>query len=474
MSLNLPAKPTIADIHELYRAQHSVPTVIRYFLERVSRLDQEIAGVVRLNSELAESQAQTLQEELERSDLDTLLHRKPLFGIPYALKDNILVEGEPLTAQSRILEGYVATYSSDVYLRLQAAGGVLVAQTNMDEFAFGSSTEFSGFGQITKNPHDTSRVPGGTSGGSAALVAVGALPVAIGTDTGGSIRQPASFTGTYGIRPTYGSVSRFGIVASTSSFDQAGPLTNSLDDNQRVLKVLQAKSRQDQTSIDLPSPRSTAKKFVVGVPAEFMGEGLDAQVRTVFEQAMAHVGDSVEFKTVSLPMSEYTLAVYYILQTVEAAANLERFDTVRYGAQEATGDTYTTGRAKFGDEAKRRIMLGTYTSSAGYYDAYYNKACMVREKIRAELNEVLKTADALLMPASPFPAFKIGENANDPLSMYLADIMTVTHPITRVPSLVIPGKAVEVDGRKLPVGLQLVGTEGSEDTLYTLAQHFTK
>lgn len=470
MSISLESHPTISDVTQLYRNGHTVTEVVQYFLTTIKTLDEDIQSVVRLNEELALSVAKELDGELANSDIDKLLEEKPLFGIPFALKDNILVEGEPLTAQSRILDGYTASYSADVYNRLRDAGGVLVAQTNMDEFAFGSSTEFSGFGQVTKNPHDTTRVPGGTSGGSAAMIAAGMLPVAIGTDTGGSIRQPASFTGTIGIRPTYGTVSRYGIVASTSSFDQAGPITNSLSDNRLVLSILQQDSDLDQTSIPVDKTTTSSDKFVVGVPKEFLGDGLDEDVKQVFDALIETHGDAIEFKEVELPMSKYTLAVYYILQTVEAAANLERFDTVRYGNAVENGEMFFDGRDQFGDEAKRRIMLGTYTSSAGYYDAYYNKACQVRELIRKDLNETLESVDALIMPASPFPAFKIGENSNDPMAMYLADIMTVTHPITRVPGLVIPGGTVHKDSKDLPVGIQIVGKEHSEDTLYALAE----
>lgn len=468
--MNLPQKPSIKDIHELYKQGKSVIKVIEYFLQRIDELDKKIKSVVRTNKETAISTARLLDTELSNSDITELIKLKPLFGVPFALKDNILVEGQPLTAQSKILAGYTASYNSDVYRQLEDAGGVMVAQTNMDEFAFGSSTEFSGFGQITHNPHDLERVPGGTSGGSAAMIAAGILPFAIGTDTGGSIRQPASFTGTFGIRPTYGTVSRYGIVASTSSFDQAGPITNSLEDNQLILQILQQKSKQDQTSINKKDV--TSKNTVkIGIPKEFFGDGLNPKVKKIFDSVIEKNKDSIDFVEVDIQMSEYSLGVYYILQTVEAAANLERFDTVRYGntIDHANKEMFFDGRTLFGDEAKRRIMLGTYTSSAGYYDAYYNKACQVRERIRQDLNSTLEKVDALLMPASPFPAFKIGENSSDPMSMYLADIMTVTHPITRVPALVIPGGVVEEDGKKLPVGIQLVGPEHSENILYDIA-----
>jgi aspartyl-tRNA(Asn)/glutamyl-tRNA(Gln) amidotransferase subunit A len=469
MSIQLPTNPTINDIHNLYRNNFKVSEVVEYFFERIETLDKEILSVVRLNKSLASRQAETLDIQLQNSNIDELIQQQPLFGVPFALKDNILVEGEPLTAQSKVLEGYIATYSADIYHNLVNAGAILVAQTNMDEFAFGSSTEKSGFGQITHNPHDTSRVAGGTSGGSAAIVASGMLPFSIGTDTGGSVRQPASFTGVYGVRPTYGTVSRYGIIASTSSFDQAGPLTNSLADNQLVLSVLSGKSHKDQTSIESNLETKNITKFCVGVPKEFMSDALDKDVKDLFVSYIDEHKELIEFVEVDLPMSKYSLAVYYILQTVEAAANLERFDTVRYGNPQK-GEMFYAGREQFGDEVKRRIMLGTYTSSAGYYDAYYNKACQVRELMRQDLQKTLSQVDALIMPASPFPAFTIGANNADPMAMYLADIMTVTHPITRVPGLVIPGGMVEKDGKVLPVGIQLVAGEQGEGLLYKLAE----
>ncbi len=469
MSIEISNQPDIKEIQNLYKT-HTVKEIIEFFLNKIDKDDTKIQGAVRLNTELALQIAEELDKKLSNSTIDQLIQKQPLFGVPFALKDNILVEGQPLTAQSKILDGYTASYSSDVYKLLEEAGAVLVAQTNMDEFAFGSSTEFSGFGQITKNPHDLERVPGGTSGGSAAMIAAGMLPFAIGTDTGGSIRQPASFTGTIGIRPTYGTISRYGIVASTSSFDQAGPIANSLADNQLVLNILQQTSDKDQTSINKPIAEDK-KKIKIGIPQEFFGDGLDPQVKEIFDTVIANNKENFEFVEVNLSMSKYSLAVYYILQTVEAAANLERFDTVRYGntSDHPNQELFFDGRSLFGEEAKRRIMLGTYTSSAGYYDAYYNKACQVREKIRLDLQEVLEQVDALIMPASPFPAFKIGENASNPMSMYLADIMTVTHPITRVPALVIPGGTVIEREKKLPVGIQLVGAEGEENTLYRIA-----
>jgi aspartyl-tRNA(Asn)/glutamyl-tRNA(Gln) amidotransferase subunit A len=474
MAISLPPNPTIQDIHDLYLSkQAKVTEVVDYFYRQIEEKDDRIKSTVRLNKELAYQKAtecDALLADKDHTQIADLIKEKSLLGIPFAMKDNILVSGEQMTAQSKILEGYKSTYSSDVYNILEKHGAILLAQTNMDEFAFGSSTEFSGYGQITHNPFDTDRVPGGTSGGSAAMVASGQIPFAIGTDTGGSIRQPASFCGVYGIRPTYGTVSRSGIVASTSSFDQAGPITNSLDDTKLILGLLQQKSDKDQTSVYKKSDLRD-KKPVIGIPVDYFGEGLSPEVKAEFDRAVKKLAVEFEVREVRLETTKHTLSVYYILQTVEAAANLERFDGVRYGKQAASGGLFFGSRESyFGDEAKRRIMLGTYTSSAGYYDAYYNKACQVRELIRRDFEKVFEEVDVLIMPASPFPAFKIGENSSDPMAMYLADIMTVSHPIAKIPGLAVPLGLVDFEGSKLPVGAQLVSKEYNESTLFEVAQ----
>jgi aspartyl-tRNA(Asn)/glutamyl-tRNA(Gln) amidotransferase subunit A len=466
-SFSLSKNPTISEIHSFYSQKSvTVTEIVEYFIAKIEQGDSEIQSTVRTNDILAVEIAKNLDRELSSSVFDDLVKTKPLFGIPFALKDNVLVQDQPLTAQSRILEGYTATYSADIYKNLEIAGAVLVAQTNMDEFAFGSSTEYSGFGQITKNPNDLSHVPGGTSGGSAAIVAAGFVPFAIGTDTGGSIRQPASFCGVYGIRPTYGTVSRFGIVASASSFDQAGPFANSLEDCETILNVLQGKSQKDQTSVEKKSKSESRK--ILGIPKQFFGEGLDKGVREIIQLSIDKLAQTYTIKEIDLPYSDQTLSVYYILQTVEAAANLERFDGVRYGKQVENGELFFASRGEFlGHETQKRIMLGTYTSSAGYYDAYYNKACQVRELIRRDYEKAFEEVDALLMPVSPFPAFKIGENTADPLAMYLADTMTTSHPIAKIPGLSVPVGKVG----NLPVGLQIVGKEFGDDVLFEVARN---
>ncbi|MBC7472183.1 MAG: Asp-tRNA(Asn)/Glu-tRNA(Gln) amidotransferase subunit GatA [candidate division SR1 bacterium] len=478
MAINLPINPTIFDIQNLYLSkQATVTEVVDYFYAQIELKDKAIKSVVRLNTDLAFRLASDLDKYiLDKNDAEIkkILGQKKLFGIPFAMKDNILVSDEIVTGQSQILDGYKAVYSSDVYSLLVNQGAILIAQTNMDEFAFGSSTEFSGFGQITHNPADIDRVPGGTSGGSAAMVASGQVPFAIGTDTGGSIRQPASFCGIYGIRPTYGTVSRWGIMASTSSFDQAGPLANNLADIQLILDILQQKSLRDQTSTDIKNLNSD-KKPIIGIPINYFGKGLSAEVRDLFENTIEKLREKYEVRNISMKTTEYALSVYYILQTVEASANLERYDGVRYGKQVTNGPLFSGSRdSYFGDESKRRIMLGTYTSSAGYYDAYYNKACQVRELIRRDFERVFEEVDVLLMPTSPFPAFKIGQNSNDPMAMYLADIMTVSHPIAKIPGLIVPLGNVSFEGASLPVGAQLVSKEFGEEILFKVGEELAK
>jgi aspartyl-tRNA(Asn)/glutamyl-tRNA(Gln) amidotransferase subunit A len=478
MPFNLPNNPSISDIHDLYLTnQATVVEVVDYFYNQIGIKDTKIQSVVRLNKDRAYKLARELDKLIANKDeaeVNDVLKQKKLFGIPFAMKDNILVCDEIVTGQSQILDGYKAVYSSDVYILLASQGAILVAQTNMDEFAFGSSTEFSGFGQITHNPADLDRVPGGTSGGSAAIVASGQVPFAIGTDTGGSIRQPASFCGVYGIRPTFGTVSRWGVMASTSSFDQAGPLANTLDDTQLILDILQQKSNKDQTSVE-NKDNINDKKPVIGIPTNYFGEGLSPEVATAFSKTIEKLKNIFEVKEVELETTEYALSVYYILQTVEASANLERFDGVRYGKQAIGSQLFSGSRdLYFGDESKRRIMLGTYTSSAGYYDAYYNKACQVRELIRRDFERVFEEVDVLLMPASPFPAFKIGQNSNDPMAMYLADIMTVSHPIAKIPGLVIPLGNVSYEGVDLPIGAQLVSKEFGEKVLFEVGRVLDK
>ncbi len=399
----------------------------------------------------------------------------PLTGIPVAVKNNILIKGKRATGASKILEHYIATYDATIIERLRAAGAIFVGATNMDEFAMGGSTENSAFG-VTKNPLDTTRVPGGSSGGSAAAVAMGAVPVAIGTDTGGSIRQPASYCGLVGFKPTYGAVSRFGLMAMGSSLDQAGPLCNSVADAEIVHTVMAGLDTRDATTItpDTYHEVPLKKSYTFGVPRSFLSEGVDLDVLTAFEAHVASLkvaGHTVV--DIELPLFEKGLAAYYIVMPAEVSSNLARYDGIRYGLS-VDGDTlldvYEQSRAKgFGAEVKRRILLGTHVLSSGYFDAYYGKAELVRRKMRRELETIFKTVDIILTPTAPTPAFKIGEQ-EDPLAMYRQDIFTVPVNLTGVPALSFPMGTVQREDKALPVGVQYIAPHGGDARLFAIGK----
>lgn len=401
------------------------------------------------------------------------VHAPVLLGVPIAIKNNILIKGRKATGGSKILEHYTATYDATIITRLKEAGAIIVGSTNMDEFAMGSSTENSAFGP-TKNPVDTARVPGGSSGGSAAAVAMGAVSVAIGTDTGGSIRQPASYCGLVGFKPTYGAVSRSGMMAMGSSFDQAGPLTTSVADARLVHSVMAGKDVMDATTIDDDTyPDVPVREtYTVGVPRDFLKEGVDADVMEVFQAHVAELiaaGHSVV--EVDLPLFEKGLAAYYVSMPAEVSSNLARYDGIRYGLSaegETLLDVYEKSRgAGFGDEVKRRILLGTYVLSSGYYDAYYGKAEAARELMREELAKVFETVDIVLTPSAPTPAYLAG-SLTDPVSIYKQDIFTVPVNLTGVPAISIPGGTVERDGKALPVGVQYIAPHGGDNRLFDL------
>jgi len=398
----------------------------------------------------------------------------PLAGMPLAIKDLFCVEGVPSAAGSRILEGYRPPYTATAVERLQAAGARMLGKTNMDEFAMGSSNENSGFGPV-RNPWDATRVPGGSSGGSAAAVAAGLAPWAIGTDTGGSIRQPAALCGIVGLKPTYGAVSRYGMIAFASSLDQAGPLTRDVTDCALLFRHMVGADPCDSTSTGLPDEvrLPTAERLDglrLGVPPELTGGGVEPGVRAVFERTLELVeelGGSLE--EVALPHSEHAIAAYYVIAPAEASANLARFDGVRYGLRAADGDLLSmyeeTREAGFGDEVKRRIMLGTYALSSGYYDAYYGRAQRVRTKIADDFRAAFDQVDLIVTPTSPTVAFGLGERTDDPLAMYLSDFCTVPMPLAGVPAISIPGGLA--DG--LPVGIQLAGPAFSENRILDAA-----
>ncbi len=400
-----------------------------------------------------------------------------LTGIPIIIKDNILVKGEIASAGSKILENYKATYDATVIKKLKEAGAILIGRANMDEFAMGSSTENSFYG-VTKNPSDKTRVAGGSSGGSSAVVAYGGVTISLGTDTGGSIRQPASFCGVVGLKTTYGMVSRYGAVAMGSSLDQIGPFANNVDDIETVFNVVTGCDALDSTSLpeNLRNKKTNLKKKI-GVPVSFINrEGIDKEVLENFNASLEKM-KSAGYSIVDINMDhlEKALAVYYILMPAEVSSNLARYDGIRYGlsvAGETSIESYFNSRTEgFGKEVRRRILLGTYVLSSGYYDSYYNKANMVREMLKKEFAKVFESVDVIATPTSPVPAFKIGEKSKDPLSMYLADIFTVPVNIVGVPAISIPSGKTK-DG--LPLGLQFVAPHYEENTLFTVSRDFEK
>ncbi len=398
-----------------------------------------------------------------------------LLGMPVAVKNNILVKGKPATAASKILENYVASYDATIISRLKAAGAIIIGATNMDEFAMGGSTENSAFGS-TKNPLDLTRVPGGSSGGSAAAVAMGAVPVAIGTDTGGSVRQPASYCGLVGFKPTYGAVSRYGLIAMGSSLDQAGPLSNTVADSELLHSVMAGVDPLDATTIlpDTYPEVPTKSTYTFGVPRSFLASGIDPDVLQVFEahcDALRSAGHTLV--DIDLPLFEAGLAAYYIVMPAEVSSNLARFDGMRYGLSVDGSDllsVYEESRAAgFGNEVKRRILLGTYVLSSGYYDAFYGKAELARKKMRTELAGVFNQVDCIVTPTAPTPAFTLGEQT-DPLSMYRQDIFTVPVNLTGVPALSVPMGRVERGTVALPVGVQYIGPHGGDARLFDIGK----
>ncbi|MFA6432738.1 MAG: Asp-tRNA(Asn)/Glu-tRNA(Gln) amidotransferase subunit GatA [Candidatus Paceibacterota bacterium] len=403
-----------------------------------------------------------------------------LTGIPCATKDNLLIQGKIASAGSKILADYHATYDATVIAKLKEEGVVFLGRTNMDEFAMGSSTENSAYG-VTKNPHDLSRVAGGSSGGSAAAVAMDGAMFALGTDTGGSIRQPASLCGVVGFKPTYGGVSRYGAIAMGSSLDQIGPIGKTVADCEIVHNAIHGQDGKDGTTIDgstYKSERIGRKKPVIGVPKAFLEfGGLDSSVSEAFASAIrSFESKGYEIKQIDLPNSAHALPVYYVIMPAEVSSNLARFDGVRYGlhmdGKDGIEDYFKTRRAGFGKESIRRILLGTYVLSSGYYDAYYNRANAVKGLITQDFNKAFESVDLIATPTTPSPAFKIGEKGSDPVAMYLEDIFTVTANLTGMPAISVPCGMAERDGKQLPLGLQLTARHGDEATLFEAGKEF--
>ncbi len=459
---------------ELARKEYSAVELVEEALDRVERLDGTLRAFITVLPETALAQAAAVDRARSRGD-----RLSPLAGIPMALKDNLCTRGIPTTCGSRMLDGYRPPYSATVWRRLEAAGAVLVGKTNLDEFAMGSSTENSAFFP-TRNPWDPKRVPGGSSGGSAAAVAAGEVVYALGSDTGGSIRQPASFTGVVGLKPTYGRVSRYGLIAFASSLDQVGPLARTVRDSATVLHAISGHDPLDSTSAAVPVPDWAARLdgevrgIKIGVPLEYFGTGVDPEVARLVRQAVdLLVGMGAEAAECSLPHTEYAVATYYVLAPAEASSNLARYDGVRYGwrapGAKSLTELYTLSRQQgFGREVKRRIMLGTYALSAGYYEAYYLKSQKVRSLIRQDFDRAFERFDVLAMPTSPEVAFRHGERASDPLRMYMADALTIPVNLAGLPGISLPCGF----SRGLPVGLQLVGRPFEEETLLRVAHAY--
>ncbi|MDQ6653724.1 MAG: Asp-tRNA(Asn)/Glu-tRNA(Gln) amidotransferase subunit GatA [Acidobacteriota bacterium] len=462
------------DIEGLTKRIQSGETTARAIVESSVKAAEKLNE--SLNAFLEIDRAGALKRADETRDPSTIA----LGGIPIAIKDNICVKGLQTSCGSRILGDYHPPYNATVIERLLAAGAVVVGKTNCDEFAMGSSNENSAFGPV-KNPWDTSRVPGGSSGGSAAAVAAGIVPVALGSDTGGSVRQPASLCGVVGLKPTYGRDSRYGLVAFASSLDQVGVFGRSTSDVARVLRIIAGRDPHDATTADVPVPdyavelTNDIKGARIGFPQSLYAEGLDSEVRASVMAAVNVFRDlGAEIVDVELPNARYSIAVYYIIATAEASSNLARFDGVRYGfrAEDAPKlrQMYRKTREEgFGPEVKRRIMLGTYVLSAGYYDAYYRKAQQVRALLKEDFRKAFEICDAIITPTSPTPAFLIGEKVDNPLAMYLNDIYTVTANLAGVPGLNVP---CGLSSNRLPIGFQLLGAYWSESTLLKLAHAY--
>lgn len=406
--------------------------------------------------------------------IDTEGEQAPLLcGIPIAIKDNILIEGKIASAASKMLENYRATYDATVISKLKAQGALFIGRTNMDEFAMGSSTEHSAFGK-TRNPHDRERVPGGSSGGSAAAVSAHLAIAALGSDTGGSIRQPAALTGIVGLKPTYGAVSRSGLIAMGSSLDQIGPLTKSVADARILYEAIRGKDPLDSTTISdgLYEVPKFPKHLRIGVPRHLLGEGVDPDVRVVFDTMLNKLTeDGHALVDIELPTSVHALAAYYVIMSAEVSTNLARLDGIRYGYSshgETLLDDYINSRTEgFGEEARRRILLGTFVLSSGYIDAYYRKADAARSILRREYTDAFAKVDVIAFPTTPSPAFKFGEKS-DPLSMYLEDIFTVTANLTGMPAISVPMGTVVRDGKELPVGIHFTAPHQAEQTLFTI------
>jgi len=452
--------------------QTTATALVDAFYEKIDAEDAAIGAYLTLCRERAYLQAAYVDALADKGD-----DLPPLAGVPIAIKDVFTTRGVRTTAGSKILANFIAPYDATAVQRLEGAGAIILGKTNCDEFAMGSSNENSGFHPV-RNPHDRSRVPGGSSGGSAAVVAAGTAVASIGSDTGGSIRQPAAFCGVVGLKPTYGRVSRYGLIAFASSLDHVGPFGKTVKDVALMLRCMAGRDPLDSTSAEVPVPNylehvgRPVTGLKIGVPVEYFGEGLDAQVRAAVEAAIQELAKAgCEIVPISLRHTEYAIPTYYVIATAEASSNLARYDGVRYGVRASDGKTLAemyrrTRDAGLGTEVKRRIMLGTYALSAGYYDAYYLKAQRVRSLLERDFDQAFANVDAIVTPTTPTPAFKLGEKTDDPLAMYLADIYTVTANLAGIPGVSVPcGKSKE----GLPIGVQIFGKYFDEPTVLRVA-----
>ncbi len=461
------ANLTIEKAHKaLMNKEFSALDLTKSYLEEIKKKDPEIHAFLEVYHN-ALVQAEYADKKIAAGEATVLT------GIPIALKDNILVKGQIASAASKILEKYTASYDATVTQKLQEAGAVLIGRVNMDEGAMGGSTENSAYGP-TKNPHDLTRVPGGSSGGSAAAVAANMSLAALGSDTGGSIRQPASYCGIVGLKPTYGSVSRHGLIAMASSLDVIGPMTKTVADAEILYNVIKGKDAMDSTSRN-GEAKNTGKK--IGVPRSFMEKGVDPDVMNTFNQSLEKLNKlGYEIVDIELPLLPYSLSVYYILMPAEVSSNLARIDGVRYSVREEGNnlfEAYSKTRGHlFGKEVRRRIMLGTYVLSSGYYDSYYGKALALQAKIKEDFQNAFKNVDLIATPVAPTPAFKLGKNTSDPLQMYLEDIFTVGANLAGIPAISIPAGMKEEEGKQLPIGVQLMAPEFGEQLLFEAGKKF--
>lgn len=459
----------------LIKKEFSAFELVNYYLKEIEKKDKEINAFLWINEVSAISQAKKIDEIISKKQEIPLLA-----GVPFAVKDNILVENIPCSAGSKMLENYEAPYDATVIKKLKEAGAIVIGKTNLDEFAMGSSTENSAFFP-TKNPYDLERVPGGSSGGSAAAVAANLCIFSLGSDTGGSIRQPAAFCGVVGLKPTYGSVSRYGLIAFASSLDQIGPLTKSVEDCQIVFDIIKGKDDLDSTSISFKNKEFNFKisDLRIGIPKEYFIKGIDERVEKTITRVIKRYEEmGAKIEDISLPHSEYALPCYYIIASCEASTNLARYDGIKYGYSKIKDkktkiknllDIYLYSRKDgFGSEVKRRIMLGTYALSSGYYQDYYLRAQKVRIKIKEDFEKAFNKVDVIFTPTSPTLPFRIGERVNDPLQMYLSDIFTIAPNLAGLPALSIPVGSVE----GLPIGLQIIGNYFEEDKILRTAKFY--